>query len=213
MTVGLIISYARLSDLEFASKTLGMVQALTGNANFPSPYGSSFPTLAEFTTAQSEYATAVGLAADRDKSKVADRNAKREVLADIVRRLAPYLESVAAGDVAKLESTGYDLTKATHDAPIEIPDAPTDLKLKQGQLSGSVSVTAKPPKGAGSFEIQVCVGDPNVPANWRTATLSRNCRNVAVAGLQRGVDHFFRIRAIGSKGPGPWSNVESIMPV
>src|SRR5690242_528305 len=76
MTVGLIINYSRLSDLEFASKSLGMVQALTGNVSFPSPYGASFPTLAEFTTAQSEYATAVGLAADRDKAKVADRNAK-----------------------------------------------------------------------------------------------------------------------------------------
>lgn len=210
--IKLIINYSSLGEAAFVTQSLAIVNGLTGNARFPLPWPTDIPTLAELTTAQSEYATAVTAAIDRDKGKIADRNAKREILADMIREIAPHLESIADGDIVALESTGYALSKE-RSAPTDIPDAPTGLKLRNGSMPGSLVASAKAPKGAGSFETQVCTGDPAVPANWHTVAQTTSSRGVELNGLQRGVDHYVRMRAIGSKGPGPWSNIETAMPV
>lgn len=210
--IKLIVGYSNLSEPAFVTQSLAIVQGLTGNTNYPLPWPDDLPTLAELTTAQSQYSAAVTAAIDRDKAKIADRIAKRAVLEDMIRDLAPWLQKKANGDVAVMESTGYALTKPR--TPVtNVPDAPTGLKLRLGKFPGSLVASAMAPQGAGSFETQVCTGDPAVEANWRTAAQTKSCRSIELAGLQRGVDHYVRIRAIGSKGPGPWSNIESAMPV
>ena len=74
-------------------------------------------------------------------------------------------------------------------------------------------MTVKRDKNAGAYEVQVAIGDPNVEANWKTVVTSKNARSIPVNGLTPGQTYCFRVRAIGSKGPGAWSDIASMMAV
>ncbi len=208
----IILDYSKQSDSDFANTTLEMVNALTGNSNFGLPWPTEYPTLAAFTAKQKEFADKVTAAGDRDKAKVAAKNACRDELQAMVRDIGRYLQTKSGGDRAILETTGFDIAK-TPDAPMDVPDAPADLKLKLGKTSGTIIASAKMPKGAASIETWSCVGDPNVEANWKLRAQTSSARTIEVSGLQRGVDTYVKCRAIGRKGPGPWSDVATIMPV
>ena len=81
----IILDYSKQSDSDFANTTLEMVNALTGNSNFGLPWPTEYPTLAAFTAKQKEFADKVTAAGDRDKAKVAAKNACRDELQAMVR--------------------------------------------------------------------------------------------------------------------------------
>ena len=124
--IKLIVNYSSLSDPDFVTQSLAIVQGLTGNPHYTLPWPTDLPTLAQLTAAQSEYAAAVTAAIDRDKAKIADRIAKREVLAGMIRYLAPWLQKKVDADVAIMETTGYALSKPRAPAT-DVPEAPTGL--------------------------------------------------------------------------------------
>lgn len=207
----LVLDYSHAGDTVFAMKTHGIVQGLTGNPAFAPPWPPEFPTLAALTALQNEFALAVAAAADRDKAKVAAKNALRAELQAMVRELGRYVQTRSGGNLAILEGTGFDLARERRRKP-GIPGAPQKFRIASGPLPGSVRCSAEAPEGSLAFEIQHCAGDPAVAADWTTDALCGRCRKVEVAGLERGKDTAFRIRAIGKEGPGPWSTVAIFMP-
>ncbi|MEI7731217.1 MAG: fibronectin type III domain-containing protein [Verrucomicrobiota bacterium] len=202
----LILNYSKLNDGMYASKTLSIVNGLTGNSHFPLPWPADFPTLAALTAKQKSFADAVTAAEDRDKGKISARNALRKELQAMVRDIGRYLQTKSGGDQTILESTGYDLAKAPVPNPT-VPDAPLNLKVVGGKLPGSVVASAKSPRGARSFEVQYCLGDTSVPANWKVGARPGTCNKIKFGGLERAKDYSFRICAFGKDGPGPWSDV------
>ncbi len=212
MGARIVLNYANLGHAEFVSKSLGMVNGLRDNPHFPLPWPDEFPSLAKLATAQDAYSLSVVGAADRDKAKVAAQNAKRLVLEDIVREIGRYVQTKSGGDRAILETTGYDLARTREKNP-DVPHAPEELRLKLGRMPGSIIASAKKTRGATAFITEYCMGNPNVEANWRPGAMTSGCRKVELTGLSRGQDYTVRMRGIGRKGPGPWSNIEMIMPV
>jgi len=45
------------------------------------------------------------------------------------------------------------------------------MRLRQGDLSGSLVARYKPARAASMNEVQTCTGDPDVEANWHNAGL------------------------------------------
>lgn len=68
-------------------------------------------------------------------------------------------------------------------------------------------------KGAKSYEVSVCEGDPATESNWRHQATSTRANRIVLTGLTAGKVYYFRIRAITSHGEGPWSNFVSIMAI
>jgi hypothetical protein len=68
-------------------------------------------------------------------------------------------------------------------------------------------------KGAKSFEVWGCDGDPMTESNWRHLTTSARVNRIEILGLTPGKLYYFRIRAISSSGTGPWSNFMSMMTI
>ncbi|MEI7730346.1 MAG: fibronectin type III domain-containing protein [Verrucomicrobiota bacterium] len=209
--VKLILDYSDTSDPILLTKTFAMVHGLTGNLHFPLPWPTEFPTLAALTAKQTAFAEAMAAAADRDKGKISAKNALRKELLALVRQIGVYLQVKSGGDRTILESTGYDLVKDRVPNP-NPPAAPQSFKVVAGALPGSVVASAKSPRGARSFEVQYCLGDTSVPANWKLGAQHGSCHRIKIAGLDRGKDYSFRIHAIGQDGPGPWSEVVVFMP-
>jgi len=68
-------------------------------------------------------------------------------------------------------------------------------------------------KGAKSYEVWGCDGEPMTESNWRHLTTSGRVNRIEISGLTPGKVYYFRIRAISSSGSGPWSNFLSMMAI
>ncbi len=54
-------------------------------------------------------------------------------------------------------------------ADTSAPAAPTDPRLRHGEVSSTIVARYKPQRGRSANEAQTCLGDPNVEANWKFA--------------------------------------------
>jgi hypothetical protein len=182
-------------------------------ARIPEPWPAIYPSRAQLTTAYTEFKATLMAAADGGRIAVSARNQKQAALIKILKDLAPYLEGVAkaAQDVTILELTGYDRWRPRTPTPSVLP-GPV-LKLRRGRLSGVLIADATCVPGAGSYEIQYCLGNPGDEANWRDGSTTTRCARIHLTGLTPGQVYSVRVRAIGRSGPGAWSNLRSLMAV
>ena len=210
----LIISFEKLSEPLFDTKTDLIYVSLDGNINYPLPWPVYVPQLADILTAKSVYHTLFEAAQSGDAVKISNRIAARETLTEQLKKLAPYLELVANGDVGKLQSTGYDLR---HDSvqpvnPNPLP-APANFNFVRGDVSGTMVAWADSLPGAGSYILQICLGDPSVEANWLTKTTALHCSNIITDSYTPGNICYARMCGIGINGPGVWAVSPGVMVV
>jgi hypothetical protein len=179
MPARLITSFKRHSEANLQVRTRRVIVSLTGNARFPGPWPAPAPSLEQLTAAFDAYCAAHQASLTGDTLRIAERNAAREVVDDMLRKLGAYLEFAAHGDELALQSTGFEL----HREPVRIdrsvpPVAPERLRVQRGTMSGQLDVRFGRVPGAGSYEVQVAVGDPSVETNWRTVLTSTLCTGV-----------------------------------
>ncbi|MEI6082892.1 MAG: fibronectin type III domain-containing protein [Verrucomicrobiota bacterium] len=215
----LIITFDRLSLPKFLTQSQRIENSLTSAPAltlFPDPWPITFPSRADLTAGFTAFENAYD-AENGDKHAIAVRNGKRTDLTLILKRLAPYLESVAeaAGDPSMLETTGYDLRQPiVHGVPTESDTLPSPLlTVKRGTLSGVVVGRVKREPGATAWNGEYASGDPNVPANWKNGILSTKASQIIFPNLTPGTMYYFRVRAVGKDGYGAWSDVANLMAV
>jgi len=85
------------------------------------------------------------------------------------------------------------------------------LKVRRGKTSGLLIAQATRPNGAVMFETQRCIGDTSVEANWNSTVQTTGCRHIELADCTPGQLCNVRTRARGHGGPGPWSNIASLI--
>ena len=93
LRVSLAIVY--LPIVLFLMGARSIVIALTGNANYPTP----FPALADITTALDNLAAKISAAAGRDKKAIAARNTAWETCKNLIRQLASYVQIHSQNDL------------------------------------------------------------------------------------------------------------------
>jgi hypothetical protein len=194
--------FSKLADDQFDNKAQSIVAALTGNANFP----TTTPTLAsigtDLTACQQALAMQSGQARD---TQIAATRAK---LADSLEKLARGLELVPNVTEAMLATSGFELRKVPSVSG-EIVAAPGNVRLKQTGVSGVVQVLCDAVNRASAYEMQYTL-DPNA-GPWIDGETFASTRGIGISGLTRGKDYWVRLRAIGTNGPGPWSDPATIL--
>lgn len=212
MPARLITSFKRQSEANLQVRTRRIIVSMTGNPRFPGPLPPPAPSVEQLTAAFDTYCAAHQASLTGDLLRIAERNAAREVLEDMLARLGAYLEFAAHGDELALQSTGFEL----HREPVRIdrsvpPPAPENLRVQRGALSGQLDVRFGRVPGAGSYEVQVAVGDPSVEANWRPALTSTTCTGLTLRDLPPLQTCWVRVRGLIGQTLGPWSAPASVV--
>ena len=178
------------------------ITSMTGNAAYPQP--TRVPTDAQYQTAQDDLVAAnaaVDAAETAWRQKIQDRNAKEEAWMVLTTARANNCEAVTPNDLVALASTGFPLRASA--GPVGSLPAPGDLRATASDLDGQIDLRCKSVPGASSYEWQCRLHDGNPP--WSALKTSTTVK-VSATGLTGGLIYAFRVRAIGSAGPGAWSD-------
>ena len=199
----LIIKFEILPLPEFLAKAELINNSLASNSNFMGPWPAPLSGPASLTTLFTAFQTAFNNASTGDAVKVALRDAARLALTTYLKKLAPYLELTANGDVSKLLTSGYSLRKDTaHTGGGAVPPVPSDFKVVRG-VSGQLIAKARKIRGVNAYEPQINSGDPNVEADWHPLPVATSCAKIKIDGLTPLTKVWVRVRGVNSQGPGP----------
>ena len=190
-----------LSLLQKIQKANDIVTALTGNASYTTPN----PTLVT-VTAKSDAAAAAFSEREQTKQLLDEKqtamNSTETDLDATLTALMSYVESTSLGDAEKILSAGFEIKGQP--APIGPMPQVQNLDSSTNAAEGVVVLRWKAVKGAKSYEVQTSP-DPFTSVSWQhTASVTKATHTLT--GLPTGGRCWFRVRAIGTAGPGPWSD-------
>lgn len=191
----------RLSIPEKIGLADTVITAMTGNANFP----NANPSMADLQTKRN---ASDNKSKDYDSKKQAldllltERNNAVAELETALTSEAGYVESTSGGDDAKIQSAGMDIRAQA--APVGPPAQPQNLSATAGDNDGEVDMQWDSARGAKTYEIQTSP-DPITATSWQhRSTVTKS--SATIGGLPSGTRCWFRVRAVGSAGSGPWSD-------
>ena len=179
-----------------------VVTKATGN---PDAVGSD-PTPAQIAAAadalEAAFLTAENARQTSETATTLQTNAENE--ADrLITKFAKFAENKTDGDQARLQGLGLAV-RASSTTPIGTLAQVKNLAVLVGDNDGELDPDWDAVRGARTYELQRS-GDPITATSWTTvATVTKS--KATVSGLTSGTKNWFRVRAIGSTGPGPWSD-------
>ena len=177
--------------------------ALTGNAAF----AALNPTAAQFEALRA--ASDGAEQAIKDNAVIlANLRATATTAADALlagfEKVALSAEGISLGDETKLSTTGFHLTTVGGAAPSVDMTQVQNFSLTAGDFDGQVDGHCDPVQGARGYNVQSCSDMTGTPA-WQNQPDTPNTQ-FSLKGLTSGQRVWVRMRAYGTKGPGPWSD-------
>ena len=203
-----IIDFSGYTAVELGPIAHTIHDKMTANAvTFPTP---SIP-MATLQTQVTAYDAKLIARASNAKADVIAFNDARDLLEQTLGVLGNYVNGIAKGDAALVEKSGFPSYDTAHSGPNPAPPAaPTDLRLRQGDLSGSIVARYKPDRQGSTNEVQTNTGDPNHEADWHTKGIFQGGR-AEMDGFTPGGVVWVRVRTVGIKGVmGAWSDPAQI---
>lgn len=190
-------STSRYSDLELIAKGEFIIEHLTGNTHFPTP----FPMLAELTEATEMFNVAYTKAVDGSRVDTINKNNSRAEYEALIKRVARYCETESNGDEASIVSAGFEVRKK-RDPIGPLPNA-TGLTVNYGQNSGEVILECDVIKNALMYAFQFTESPVTPTSVW--TNVSCTTRKISATGLSRGVEYVFRVAGMNSDPSRNWS--------
>lgn len=188
-------------DEQTIQLTENIITGMTGNPNFGTPN----PPLNTLEVVKEELLTLVnevGAAREALSYKISQRKAKLQQLRTLLTQEAEYVENTSAGDLLKIQSASMPLRAPAISRGL--PAKVLSLETFPGENDGQLLARWEPVEGALNYEVQT-TGDANNAASWVQRAIVSPAR-AAIDGLPSGGRCWIRVRAFGTKGPGPFSD-------
>ncbi len=176
-----------------------IINAMTGNANYPTPN----PTLAAITASRDTLQAKINDVKAKEnlwRAAIAARDVQEDSTIMLFTQLASYVQNASGGDEVKILSSGYSVRSTASSTPLT---APQDLRASVGDNEGDIDLIWDRVRNASSYQVEC--KEYTDTATWqpvKTVTKSR----LTVENLIPGKLYVFRVRAIGAQGQGPWSD-------
>ena len=211
MTTKAITNFSSYVAAELAPVAQTIHDKMLANAAaFTSP-PVAMPALAALIT---DYSQKLANRASRAANDVLAFNLARHDLEVALHDLGAYVNLTAKGDASIVEKSGfpsYSIGAGAGPSPSAIPAAPTNVRLRNGDLPGSIigRFTADRPN---SFNVaQTNTGDPNSEAGWHTAAQFSGGK-FTISGLTTATVVWVRVATVGTGGKlGAWSDPAKIV--
>ncbi|MFB2119946.1 hypothetical protein [Parapedobacter sp. 2B3] len=198
------INYGDYRDADLGYLASTVLQAITENAEL---FTEPNPPLTELEAAIADYDEKMQFTNRKGSPYDSEaKNASKEVLVDVLRRLAFYVNTTCNGMVHQLLSSGFrlkDLPKG-----LTVPNTPTRARLVDGDLSGQLALLFDPVPNATEFEYQVGTMVDGEIAWGEMASFrnGRNKRDNVINSLTPAVRYYVRVRARNPQGVSDWSD-------
>ena len=169
---------------------------MNGNPNFPSP---DVPlNLLKDATDQLESCYLATMGRNREATVRLHQQVKDWI--EMMRKEARYVERIAQNDVSILLSSGFSPAKPP------IPGPRAELKIKNGEISGSVFLRKKAVKNGKSYIWQYCLNTlAENEADWINGSITTQASCV-LSNLIPVTKYWFRAAVVTSKGISAYSN-------
>ena len=174
-------------------------------ANNATTFASPTPTLAAFNADIAALVTAETAALARAKGAAAVRNGKLAVVKADLEALKTYVQNVVnssnpADGESIIGSAGMATRKVTlHDKP--------DLAVKQGSVSGTVTLVAKAAATKACYNWQYSLDQKT----WTTLPQTLKAKT-GISGLTAPTMYYFRVQALTPKGgESDWGQIVSLL--
>lgn len=196
----LVRRFSRLSVLALVARCLLIEQRLAGNPAFSS-LAASIVTL---TAAREALEVAISDAADGGRTAIARRREAERTLRKLLNSVADSVSSLAGDNEVLIIDGGFFVRSAVNTLT-EIPQ-PLKLRAEIREHKGEALLTWAKTPGASLYVIQHNGVSPDDAGAWKEVGETTRIRHI-VRGLASAKEHWFRVRATGSKGSSPWSDV------
>ena len=181
---------------------------MAGNPTFPKPE----PTLAEARAACDKM---TAQRAKRDLLRTQAKQATTDLTADeaiydrIVTAVGAYVETIAQGSAAIIESAGMPASadSGARPGPTKLP-APDGLTATMGDEPGEVDAHWHSVKGARAYEVRYGQAGPDALTQHATVTRSK----ASLAALVSGKEVWLAVMAVGPDGGSPSQPVRCMVP-
>ncbi len=201
------LGFSQLRDSELLNLAGTVLAAMRDNTRFATPV----PPLTDLETALDDFRTLLEVASRKGSPlDTALKNDAREALAEVLKRLAFYVNTVAEGSVSVVLSSGFQLTaQPTKSLP---PAIPTRLKLRDWIQSGQVRLDFDTMPGAWLYEYAFTseLDEQGRPVFGDVLSTTRSIGNV-LAPLRPGATYYVRARSRNGAGFSDWSDPVSII--
>jgi hypothetical protein len=187
-----------VSDARLVTDAETIVTSMTKNPCYPTPS----PSLAAVTAGINDFSVALANAADGGTGLTAIKNAKRAALEALLRQLASYVSIACKGSLPDLISSGFPTQKPVP-TPVGVLPAPLAPVLSTGPRTGDLRAVTKPVPNAASYNWRVALA--STPAEY-VQQVQKTAARITFSGLTPGERYLVDVNAVGSAGPGDWSD-------
>ena len=126
-------------------------------------------------------------------------NLCREVVEGALNRLGNYVNEVAQGDAMIVEQSGFPSYSTHRAADPNPPSAPQNLRIRHGDVSGTLVVRYQTDRQPSTNEVQVTTGNPNLEADWKQFGIFRG-QKAELTGLTPATKIWVRVRTVERAG-------------
>lgn len=195
------LSFVEFADGDLPPFATGVVEHLTGNANFPTP---PVP-VPDLTAANADYVARLAAVEDGTRKDTVAKNLARRTLENLLRQEAAYVQSLASENLEMLLSSGFQAV-STNRARVELPKPVIDRV--DNPASMQLALRLQPVPNARAYEVRLSYNG----GTWQAAGIFTQARKIVLTDLTPGTTYTIQARAIGgSTGSSDWSDPVSHM--
>ena len=195
------LDFSKFSDADFDASARHIDESITGNPNFITPNPSNLVRSA----ATAKYTASLAVAEGLGRLQVAEKNADRRSLEQLLKQTGLYVMNVADDNEVIMASSGFPPAKTKESVALGNPG---NVTLRNGSTSGEMKASVRAVKGAKSYVYKIMEGVPGDKSSW-TTNYSTSSKFV-FEGLQPGLQYSVIVGAIGSKQQVTYSSPNSL---